>query len=139
MAFIVMILTLTPCVATDLQPHEFTHGFKMDVPFNSSFDEVLVLIDPDPYGTTIYEDEVNGINVTFFAHCENKNFVGDEIIDLVDNHDFELTKEDNLHMLSNGSLKIVVFDKDEKVVVISSSNTGLDTLKEMADSIDFKK
>ena len=137
LAFIIIVVTLTPSFAMGLQPHEFSHGFKMDVPLNSSFEEVPILIDPDPYGTTIYEDSVNDINVTFFAHCEKKTFVGDKIIDLVDNHDFELTRENGLHILSNGSLNIVVFDKDEKVVAISSSDMGPDMLKAMAYSIEF--
>ncbi len=134
--FVLALLTFTPCFATDLQHHEFNSNFKMDVPVNSSFEEVPILIDPDPYGTIIYEDSLNNISVTFFAHCENKNFVGDEIIDLVNNHDFELEREGKLHLLSNGSLEIIVFDKDDKVVVISSSDMGRDTLRAMANTIE---
>jgi hypothetical protein len=135
----VFLLALSPLCASELQQQDFDGFFKMDAPINDSFMQDPILIDPDIYGTLIFHDSNNEIDITHFYHCDNRTYVNDTVERLRANPDVEVYNESDLNFIQCNGSRAVLLQEDNKVIMISSSKLDFNTLKAMALSAEFKK
>lgn len=135
---IFIFLIISPACSIELEEHDFDGFFQMDVPVNDSFVKDSILIDPDIYGTVIFHDLTNEITVTHFYRCNNETYVNDTLDNLAINPDIEIYRDGDYNFIKANDANATLYQKGNKVIMISSSSLDFDTLKLMVDSVEFK-
>lgn len=132
--------TPTPTNATvELESHDFSSKFKMDVPKGASFIEVNDS-EAKYNGGVIYSDSSNDLNITYVENNEIDNHSVDEIISKLEKENgAKVNKNGNLNVVSVGPWNEVIFNDGNKMMMIVTSKLDLDTITSMAQSAEFTK
>ena len=119
------------------QSDAFDNLFSMDIPKKSEFEKINEEGN-ESYSTISFKDFNKDIAVNYIE-TEDIGAVKEHISQLVGLNDGNLTEEGNLTIAETvyGENSVYVFS-DNKVVEIASSKVKLDTLKEMAKSVEFE-
>lgn len=115
----------------------FDNLFKMDIPKKSEFEKINEEGN-DSYSIISYKDYNRDIAVNYMETDDMDN-LKDYVSQMAGMNDGNLTTEGNLTILETvyGENSVFVFS-DEKAIEIASSKADLDTLKEMANSVEFE-
>lgn len=121
----------------ELKSQNFFGFFKMDVPKDSDFgdtedDDKKVVAD-----TVYYTDAVNNITIQYINNEAYNDTVVKQTIDGLKQSGANVTVEGDIYAISGNGTNEVIFHKAPKTFTISSNNVDLDTLKDMASSIEI--
>lgn len=116
----------------------FENLFKMDIPKKSEFQKINEEGN-DSYSIISFKDYERNIAVNYIE-TDDMDALEEQISQMAGLNDGNLTTEDNLTIVETvyGENSVYVFS-DGKALEIASSDAKLDTLKEMAKSVEFKE
>lgn len=122
--------------AVDLIDHDFDGHFSMKVPKNAT----IKLTDSDDgffSSGDSYKDSVNNLTITYIMDEDvNETLIDDQIKDL-ESHGADISKKGNLNLIDAHGLNVIMFNKDDEMLIIESTELDMNTLTTMAESVKF--
>ena len=121
----------------ELKSQDFFGFFKMDVPKDSDFGDTE---DPDKKvvaDSVYYTDEVNNITINYINNDAFDDKVVKETVDGLEQQGADVKTEDGIYLISANGNNEVIFHDGPKTFMIFSNQLDLDTLKDMASSIEI--
>lgn len=129
-----ILLNLCAVGAADLQEHDFDGDFKMDVPYGTDFEKTSSFFGLDIGPTKVYQDFKNDINISYISVSDDEKYFN-EMIETIENEpNVNMTKEDELYLITTEKYNIVLFEKNHKIFAISAGDLAFDSMKHMAKS-----
>ena len=121
----------------ELKSQNFFGFFKMDVPKDSDFGDTEDNDKKVVADTVYYTDAVNNITIQYINNEAYNDTVVKQTIDGLKQSGANVTIEGDIYAISGNGTNEVIFHKAPKTFTISSNNVDLDTLKDMASSIEI--
>jgi hypothetical protein len=114
---------------------DFDGNFEMDVPKNTSFEKTSSFFGLDIGNTKVYQDFENDINISYISVNDDGKYFNDMIETIEKEPNVNLTKEDDLYLITTERFNIILFNKNHEIIAVSASGLDFDELKEMANSV----
>lgn len=121
----------------DLKSQNFFGFFKMDVPKDSDFGDTEDSDKKVVADTVYYTDEVNNITIQYMNNEAFDDNAVKQTVDGLKQSGADVSVEGDLYVISGNGTNEVIFHDGPKTFTIYSNHVDLDTLKDMASSIEI--
>lgn len=121
----------------ELKSQDFYGFFTMDVPKDSDFGDTENYDQRVVADTVYYYDEVNNITIQYINNDAYDDGVVKDTVDGLKQQGADVSTKDNLYLISANGINEVIFHEQPKTFTIISDQIDLDTLADMASSIEI--
>ena len=121
----------------ELKSQNFYGFFKMDVPNDSDFGDTENLDEKVVADTVYYTDEVNNITIQYINNEAFDDKVVKQTVDGLKQSGANVSVDGDIYAISGNGTNEVIFHEAPKTFTIISNQVDLDTLKDMASSIEI--
>ena len=121
----------------ELKSQDFFGFFKMDVPKDSDFGDTEDSDKKVVADSVYYVDEVNNITINYINNSAYDDKVVKDTVDSLKQQGANVTTDNGLYLISANGNNEVIFHDAPKTFILMSNEVDLDTLKDMASSIEI--
>lgn len=121
----------------ELKSQDFYGFFKMDVPKDSDFGDTGNYDKRVVADSVYYFDEVNNITINYINNEAFDDKVVNDTVEGLKQSGANVSAEDDLYVISANGTNEIIFHDAPKTFIIISNQIDLDTLKDMASSIEI--